>query len=575
MARNLVDGECGGANSLMKLTSHFTQDKAFRQEALGPGFRPHPHAQVGHPGALATPDELVGEFLSGQSTVMAPQTFHMSSLLQEMREIEEAEIAHAPQRGPAIVELAADGGWADEFLAAENSVPNDAAWAAEFGAGRPTVAPHDVKWAAEYLDHAENADHHVWTAEFDKQMLSDTEWAKEFDEKTSNRELEATARELLGTVTDPKINNSEGARSLTDRWAEEFSEFAGNQSDTDFWNKLQEHWQDVDSNTQGHPWLTEFEQTDVYQKYKFEEDNPLKDHPAAFEEGLKCLEKGDIPNAVLLFEAAVQQSPQHAEAWQYLGTSQAENEQEPAAIAALKKCIEFMPDNLKAWQCLAVSFTNESLGSRACHALRSWLRNNPRYAHLLSAEELDKPITSSFMTSSEYEEVRDLYLRAVQAADPHDAVDADVQCNLGVLFNLSGEYDKAVDCFQAALQVKPKDALLWNKLGATLANGNRSEEAVEAYHNALQFSPGFIRCRYNLGIACINLGAHKEAVEHFLAALNMQQKSRGPSGTQTQMSENVWTTLRMTLSLMGRHDLYPHCDANDIDAISSEFGMGS
>lgn len=52
-------------------------------------------------------------------------------------------------------------------------------------------------------------------------------------------------------------------------------------------------------------------------------------------------------------------------------------------------------------------------------------------------------------------------------------------------------------CFQ--------DSRLWNRLGATLANGQKPEQALEAYRKTLKLSPGFIRARYNLGITCVHL----------------------------------------------------------------------
>ncbi|NWR63718.1 PEX5R protein, partial [Bucorvus abyssinicus] len=174
--------------------------------------------------------------------------------------------------------------------------------------------------------------------------------------------------------------------------------------------------------------------------------------------------------------------------------------------------------------------------------------------------------------SSLLEEVKDLYLEA--AHQNGDMIDPDLQTGLGVLFHLNGEFNRAIDAFSAALTVRPEDYTLWNRLGATLANGDRSEEAVEAYTRALEIQPGFIRSRYNLGISCINLGAYREAVSNFLTALSLQRKSRNQQQVpHPTLSGNIWAALRIALSMMDQPELFQAANVGDLDILLRAFNL--
>ncbi|KAL7394208.1 hypothetical protein ABVT39_022237 [Epinephelus coioides] len=629
--RELVEAECGGANPLMKLTGHMTKEGGAWRHRSTPTIPPTPIE-------IATEEELVNEFL--QAPPRPPHTFDMGQLLEEMQQIDQQSYRQAPQRAPDVAALALSGDWTAEFLSGPEaaSAPGlialgdaaDADWTKEFIA----EAADPGRWAEEYLEQSEEK---LWLGDLgDKE----NEWTKEYQ---PGEELRQTANELVSKVDDPKLQNTEFLRfirqigegsvtvesktdkQLTDKaqaeeaqnwasnlnqvsvdsaeaWVDEFAtsgpDFqqakAAVESDVDFWEKLQQEWEEMAKrDAESHPWLSDFDQllsTSYDKGYQFEEENPYLSHPDPLSEGVKRMEAGDIPGAVRFFESAVQREPDNQLAWQYLGTCQAENEQEFAAISALRRCIELKNDNLTALMALAVSFTNESLHRQACETLRDWLKHNPKYRSVWEQNESERQKDGarerekererfgSLLPESLFTDVQSLFLQAANS-DPAQ-VDPQLQCGLGVLFNLSGEYDKAVDCFSAALSVTPQDYLLWNKLGATLANGSRSEEAVAAYRRALELQPGFVRSRYNLGISCVNLGAHREAVEHFLEALSLQRQAagdgaraaRGPGGAAaTMMSDNIWSTLRMALSMMGESSLYAAADRRDLDTLLAHF----
>ncbi|XP_069474775.1 PEX5-related protein [Ambystoma mexicanum] len=350
------------------------------------------------------------------------------------------------------------------------------------------------------------------------------------------------------------------------------------ESDTEFWDKMEAEWEEMARRN----WISDPEAPNQITGppgetgYSFHVENPFRDCPGAFAEGMKKLKEGDLPVTVLYLEAAILQDPCDAEAWQFLGTTQAENENEQAAIVSLQRCLELQPHNLKALMSLAVSYTNTGQQQEAYDALKNWIKQNPRYKYLMKSKSrspaLTRKMSKSLVASVSLEEVKDLYLEA--AHQNGELIDPDLQTGLGVLFHLSGEFDRAVDAFNAALTVRPEDYSLWNRLGATLANGDRSEEAVEAYTRALEIQPGFIRSRYNLGISCVNLGAYREAASNFLTALSLQRKSRILQPVpHPAISGNIWAALRIALSMMDQPELFQAANVGDLDMLLRAFNL--
>jgi peroxin-5 len=83
--------------------------------------------------------------------------------------------------------------------------------------------------------------------------------------------------------------------------------------------------------------------------YLFEPENPYLNHLDPYSEGLRLLEAGgSLSEAALAFEAVCQTDSTRVEGWTYLGTIQAQNEKELAAIRALEQAIRLDESNMPA-----------------------------------------------------------------------------------------------------------------------------------------------------------------------------------------------------------------------------------
>lgn len=304
------------------------------------------------------------------------------------------------------------------------------------------------------------------------------------------------------------------------------------------------------------------------------------------EDGIKHREGGRLTMAIRCFEEALNRSTDclpkqlKATAWYLLGLTQADSDDDRRAINALQEGLsewsgdsvgERREDNPYLWQsliALAVSYTNEQEVGKALRNMSDWF--NVWRGRLNVDTESGIPASTLHTDGNGVDNL----LEELRAAASHNPRDMDLFVVTGILHNLRQEFDEAAIAFRHAITLQPDDPTVWNKLGATLANGGDQDEALRAYRKAVDVNPALIRAWVNVGTAYSNRGEYSKATRYYLKAICMAEEQQASAGIEKErVMPHVWEFLRTSLTSLGRFDLKSLLEARDFQGLRAHFNL--
>jgi len=87
--------------------------------------------------------------------------------------------------------------------------------------------------------------------------------------------------------------------------------------------------------------------------------------------------------------------------------------------------------------------------------------------------------------------------------------------NRGLAYSRLGEYDKAIEDYRRAIELKPAYADTYSNLGIALLNKGLREDAIRNYRIAISLNPELANAHHNLAVVLYMSGDVSEALEHY------------------------------------------------------------
>ena len=134
---------------------------------------------------------------------------------------------------------------------------------------------------------------------------------------------------------------------------------------------------------------------------------------------------------------------------------------------------------------------------------------------------------SDHLSSNELQKALNCFQMAINThSDNSDAYN-----HQGLIFKKIGEYQKAQSSYKKAIQLKPNNASAYTNLGILLKEMGEYQNAINCYEKAIQINPNYANVYYNYGNILQELKEMKKAKSCYEKLLNLDPDyKKGYSG---------------------------------------------
>jgi predicted TPR repeat methyltransferase len=203
--------------------------------------------------------------------------------------------------------------------------------------------------------------------------------------------------------------------------------------------------------------------------------------------GLIYLTRNQLVSAEIAFVRAIELKPDYVLAYKNLARVMIQSEEYEKAVDLLYKAVTINPDCHDSWGLLGKSYRNTGDYDNALNAYEKEI--------LLMPDKIEcyNDLGLTYMCQGKLDKALECFQKVLRKSNM-----AEVQYNIGLVYQKQYKYQQAVESYNEALLLNPDNAAAHNNLGLVLKLMNKPSEAIPHYQKTVELDPGNIAAKHIL-----------------------------------------------------------------------------